>query len=121
MKVPGPEHPIEIARNGKRLRVTFAGVTIADTARALTLHEKGYAPVHYIPRQDAALDLLRRTAHSSFCPYKGDAAYFSIVAGGRVSENAAWSYEQPYPAMNEIREYLAFYPNRVDAIEESQA
>ncbi len=119
MKVPGPEHPISIARNAKRVRVMFAGETIADTQRALTLHEAGYRPVHYIPRADVATGLLKSTAHSSHCPYKGDANYFSIVAGGRVAENAAWSYEHPYPMVNEIKEYLAFYPNRVDAIEES--
>ena len=65
------------------------------------------------------MSLLKATAHASYCPYKGDANYFSIIAGGRVAENAVWSYEQPYPAVNEIKEYLAFYPERVDTIEES--
>ena len=119
MKVPGPEHPISITRNGKRVRVVFAGETIADTRRALTLYEAGYRPVHYIPRDDVAMSLLKATGHASHCPYKGDANYFSIVAGDRVAEDAVWSYEQPYPAVNEIKEYLAFYPDRVDAIEES--
>jgi len=119
MKLPGPDHPITIARNAKRVRVIFAGQTIADTTRALTLREAGYAPVYYIPRADVAMNLLKATAHASYCPYKGDANYFSIEAGGRNAENAVWSYEQPYPAMNEIKEYLAFYPSRVDTIEES--
>jgi len=118
MKLPGPDHPITIARNAGRVRVHFAGMVIADTTRALTLREAGYAPVHYIPRADAAADLLKATAHTSYCPYKGNASYFSIVAGGKTSDNAVWSYETPYPAMAEIAGYLAFYRNRVDRIEE---
>lgn len=121
MKLPGPEHPITIARNAQRVRVVFAGEAIADTTHALTLREAGYAPVHYIPRTDVAMRLLKATAHASYCPYKGDANYFSIVAGGKTTNNAVWSYEQPYPAMAEIAGYLAFYPNRVDKIEESPA
>jgi len=118
MKLPGPDHPITIAPNGKRVRVTFAGEVIADTRRALTLKEANYPPVQYIPRADAAMRLLRKTEHHTVCPYKGEATYFSIAAGGRTAENAVWSYEEPYPAMADIAGYLAFYPNRVDAIEE---
>ena len=76
--------------------------------------------MHYIPREDAMMDLLKATTHTSHCPYKGDASYFSISAGDRIAENAVWSYAQPFPAMAEIREYLAFYQNRVDKIEESK-
>ena len=119
MKLPNPEHPITIARNGKRVRIRFAGQVIADTTRALTLQEANYATVQYIPRDDAAMSLLQCTAHASHCPYKGDASYFTIEAGGRVAENAVWSYQQPYPAMAEIAGHLAFYASRVDAIEES--
>jgi uncharacterized protein (DUF427 family) len=72
-----------------------------------------------IPRSDADMSLLKRTDHQTHCPYKGDASYFSIVADGRSAENAVWSYEQPFPAVDEIKEYLAFYPDRVDAIEEN--
>ena len=121
MKLAGPDHPISIAPNDKRVRVNFAGVVIADTTRALTLKEAGYAPVQYIPRDGAAMSLLKPTAHTSHCPYKGDASYFTIEAGGRTAENAVWSYAQPYPAMAEIKGYLAFYPNRVDGIEETEA
>jgi uncharacterized protein (DUF427 family) len=119
MKLPGPDHPITIARNSKRVRVTFAGRVIADTTRALMLTEASYKPVQYIPRADADMSLLARTDHHTHCPYKGDASYFTIETDGRSAENAVWSYEQPFPAMAEIREYLAFYPNRVDKIEES--
>jgi len=118
MKTPGPDHPITISRNGRRVRVRFAGRIIADTTRALTLQEAHYPAVHYIPRADADMSALTRTAHHTHCPYKGEASYFTIVADGRRAENAVWSYEQPFPAVAEIKECLAFYPNRVDAIEE---
>jgi uncharacterized protein (DUF427 family) len=118
MKEPGPEHPITISRNGGRVRVRFAGRTIAETTRALTLKEAHYPPVHYIPRADADMSALTRAAHHTHCPYKGHASYFTIIADGRTAENAVWSYEQPFPAVAEIKECLAFYPNRVDAIEE---
>jgi uncharacterized protein (DUF427 family) len=118
MKTPGPDHPITIVRNGHRVRVRFEGQTVADTTRALTLKEAHYPPVHYIPRTDADMSLLTRTQHHTHCPYKGEASYFTIVADGRTSENAVWSYEQPFPAVTEIKAYLAFYPDRVDGIEE---
>jgi uncharacterized protein (DUF427 family) len=121
MKLPGPDHPITIAPNEKRVRVMFAGKTIADTTRSLTLTEASYPPVLYIPRADADMDLLKGTSHSSHCPYKGDASYFTISVDGRATDNAVWSYEQPFPAMKEIAGYLAFYPNRVDKIEETPA
>jgi uncharacterized protein (DUF427 family) len=119
MKLPGPDHPITIARNGGRVRVSFAGKTIAETANALTLKEASYPPVFYIPRADADMRALTPTAHHTHCPYKGDASYFTIAVGGRTAENAVWSYEQPFPAVAEIKEHLAFYPNRVDKIEEN--
>lgn len=119
MKLPGPDHPIAIAANPRRVRVRFAGETIADTARALTLQEASYPPVYYVPRADVDMPALSRSEHRTHCPYKGDASYFSISAGGRQAENAVWSYEQPFPAVAEIKDHLAFYPNKVDAIEES--
>jgi uncharacterized protein (DUF427 family) len=118
MKLPGPDHPITITPNPKRLRVTFAGQVVAETARALTLQEASYPPVQYIPREDADAALLKRTERSTHCPYKGDASYYSIEAGGRRAENAIWSYEAPFPAMQQIAGHLAFYPDRVDRIEE---
>ncbi|HZD89581.1 MAG TPA: DUF427 domain-containing protein, partial [Pseudolabrys sp.] len=99
--------------------VIFAGQTIADSRRALTLRETTYPPMHYIPRDDVDMAALTPSDHRSHCPYKGDASYFSIEAGGRSAENAVWSYQQPYPAVNEIGGYLCFYSSRVDAIEES--
>ena len=117
MKIPGPDHPITIAPNPRRVRVTAGGKVIADTIRALTLREASYPPVHYIPRADADMSALAPTAHATHCPYKGDASYFTIETGGKYAENAVWSYLQPYPAVKEIAGHLAFYPNRVDKIE----
>jgi uncharacterized protein (DUF427 family) len=119
MKLPGPDHPITITPNAKRVRVTFGGQVIADTTKALTLQEASYPAVLYIPRADAKMDLLKKTDHATHCPYKGDASYYSVAADGKTADNAVWSYEQPFPAMAEIKDYLAFYPNRVDKIEES--
>ena len=120
VKEPGPDHPITIERNAKRVRITFAGDVIADTTQALTLNEAGYRPVHYIPRTDANMSALKPSAHRTYCPYKGDAGYFTIHVGGRSADNAAWSYEQPFPAMAAIKDHLAFYASRVDKIEESE-
>lgn len=117
MKQPGPDHPINIAPSGSRVRVHFAGKVVADTTAALILREASYSPVYYIPRQHADMRLLTRAAHASHCPYKGDASYFTIVANDRQADNAVWSYEQPYPAVAGIKEHLAFYPDRVDKIE----
>ena len=121
MKLPGPDHPIAIEPARERVRVMLDGVAVADTTRALVLREAAYQPVFYIPREDTQLALLTRSAHTTHCPYKGDASYYTIRAGGRVSENAIWSYEEPYPAMRPIAGHLAFYPNRVDAIEVTKA
>ena len=117
IKLPGPEHPIAIAPARERITVTVAGRQVADTREALTLKEAAYPPVHYIPRQDVDMSLLERTDHATYCPYKGECAYYSVPAGGERSVNAVWTYEAPYAAVAEIRDYLAFYPDRVDAIQ----
>ena len=121
MKVPGPDHPITLAKNPKRVRVTFNGQVVADTTRALSLKEASYPAVQYIPREDADMAYFERTPHSTICPYKGDASYFSLKADGRSAENAVWTYEHPYAAVAEIKDHLAFYPDRVDRIEETPA
>jgi uncharacterized protein (DUF427 family) len=100
------------------VRVIFNGRVVADTTRALTLREASLRPVQYIPRADADLGAFTRTAHSTHCPYKGDAAYYSLDVDGRTSANAVWTYEAPFAAVAEIKDHLAFYPSRVDRIEE---
>ena len=117
MKVPGPEHPITIEHNPKRVVVKVAGRTIADTKNALALKESSYPVVQYIPRKDVDMSLLERTEHTTYCPYKGDASYYSIPLGGVRTINAVWSYEAPFAAMAQIKDHVAFYPDRVDSIE----
>jgi uncharacterized protein (DUF427 family) len=117
LKYPGPDHPISIAPNPARIVVWVAGRVVADTRTALTLREAAYAAVQYIPRHDIDMTLLQRTQHATYCPYKGDCTYFSIPIGGDRSINAAWTYEAPYDAVAAIKDHIAFYPNRVNAIE----
>src|ERR1700720_3043631 len=116
MKIPGPDHPIAIEANPSRVVVKVGGKMIADTRAALTLREASYPAVQYIPRRDVDMAALVRSEHTTYCPYKGDASYYSIPAGGDRSTNAVWTYETPFEAMKQIREYVAFYPDRVDQI-----
>jgi uncharacterized protein (DUF427 family) len=118
IKLPGPDHPIAIKPNPARVTVSLAGRIIADTREALTLREASYPAVQYIPRKDVDMSLLQRTDHATYCPYKGDCAYYSIPSGGKRSANAVWTYEAPYAAVAEIKDHLAFYPDRVDEIKE---
>ena len=120
MKLPGPDHPITIEPNRKRVRVVFNGRVVADSTHALTLRETSLPPVQYIPREDADMRLFVRSTHATHCPYKGDAAYYGLSVDGRTAENAVWTYEAPYAAVTLIKDHLAFYPDRVDAIEERQ-
>ncbi|APO51992.1 uncharacterized protein (DUF427 family) [Bradyrhizobium diazoefficiens] len=113
MKLPGPDHPITITPNPKRVRVTAGDIVIAETSKALTLKEAKYPAVQYVPRQDANMTLLERTDRVTHCPYKGDASYYSIKADGKTLDNAIWTYETPFPAMTEISGHLAFYPDKV--------
>ena len=116
MKIPGPDHPISIEANPSRVVVTVGGKVIADTRAALTLREASYPIVQYIPRRDVDMAALARSKHTTYCPYKGDASYYSIPAGGDRSLNAVWTYETPFEAMAQIKNYVAFYPDRVDKI-----
>lgn len=121
VKIPGPDHPITIQPNRGRVVVTLGERVIADTCEALTLREASYPPVQYIPRKDVDMTALTRSATSTYCPYKGEASYFSIPAGGERSVDAIWTYETPYGAVAEIKDHLAFYPDRIDAIEQHDA
>ena len=116
VKIPGPDHPITVTPARGRVTVIAAGQTIADTRDALILKEAAYPPVYYIPRKDVDMAQLQPTTHQTYCPYKGECNYYSIPAGGDRSVNAVWTYEAPYAAVSGIKEYLAFYPSRVDAI-----
>ena len=117
IRIPGPDHPITLSPVDGTVSVTLAGKIVAESMRALRLEENGYPPVYYLPRNDADMSLLVRTQHYTYCPYKGDCTYYSIPIGGSKSEYAVWTYERPYEAVASIKEHLAFYPSRVDAIE----
>ena len=110
-------HPIEIRPEPRRVRVVAGGHILAETTRALRLREASYPEVLYIPREDARMDFLRPSHHRTHCPHKGDASYFSLCLPTGLEPDAVWSYEKPFPAVAEIAGHLAFYPNRVDAIE----
>lgn len=110
---PGYEVRFEVC--AKRIRVLYGGVTVADSVAARLLHETRHTPVYYFPRADVRMDLMARTDHESFCPFKGDASYWTLATGGRVVENAVWSYEDPFPETAGIKDYVAFYWDRMDA------
>lgn len=117
IKTPGPDHPITVRRLPARVVVKAGGMVIADSIAVVELKEAAYPPVYYIPRADVDMAQLAASAHATYCPYKGDCSYFSIPMLGERGENAVWSYEQPYDAVRDIRAHLAFYPDRMDAIE----
>jgi uncharacterized protein (DUF427 family) len=114
---PGPNHPITITPTAGRVVVTAGGKVIADSRNALTLQESTYPAVQYVPLADVEQDLLERTATESYCPFKGDANYYSIPAGGDKAVDAVWEYSKPHDAVAEIKDHVAFWPGRVDTIE----
>jgi uncharacterized protein (DUF427 family) len=113
-KIPGPDHPIAIEATEKRFVVKAGGKVVADSTATLTLKEAGYPPVQYFPIEDVDQELLRPSPTSTYCPYKGDATYYTIFVAGRGIEDAIWTYVDPYPAVKEIAGHLAFYPNLVE-------
>jgi len=118
---PGPAHPIGITRNPARVVVQAGGRRIADSGKVLTLREANLAPVHYFPREDVDMDALVRSDLRTWCPYKGEAAHFGIQGTGTRGANAAWSYEEPHEAAAAIKGRIAFYPDRVDCLDEWEA
>ncbi len=116
-RIPGPDHPITVTPTDGRVVVTLAGKTVANTRHALTLKEASYPPVQYIPLADVDPQLLESSDHKTWCPYKGEASYYSLPVGGARSVNAIWSYREPHDAVSVIKDHVAFYPDRVDAID----
>jgi len=112
-KIPDASHPITIRPTSARVTVRVGGTVVAKTDNALSLAEASYPVVQYIPLDDVDQSLLERTTSQSYCPYKGDASYYSVVADGKTLENSIWTYETPFPAMAEISGHLAFYPDKV--------
>jgi len=121
MREPGPDHPISITPHPKRVRIIVGGKVVAETTRALALGEARYPAVLYIPREDANWALFAHNPRTTHCPYKGDARYYDLTVDGSTKPAAVWSYEAPFPAVAAIKDHLAFYPDKVDAIEEQPA
>ncbi|MDX5329792.1 MAG: DUF427 domain-containing protein [Caulobacteraceae bacterium] len=117
MKIPDQDHPIEITTAPRRVRVRHVHHVIADSDDVLVLREANLAPVYYFPRADIEMGYFSRTDRMTHCPYKGDASYFTILVHGEFAENAAWSYEEPFPAMEAITGRIAFYPHKVEIYE----
>ncbi|MFW0795159.1 DUF427 domain-containing protein [Gordonia sp. CPCC 205515] len=111
---PSDEHPITVSPTGARIVVRVGDVVIADTSAALTLAEANYPPMQYVPLSDVNKELLRDSATTTYCPFKGDCAYYDLVVDGREITDAVWTYREPYPAVHEIAGHVAFYPDHVD-------
>jgi uncharacterized protein (DUF427 family) len=111
---------IDIEPVGGAVKVVFNGTVVAHSRRALVLREGSLAAVHYIPRADVRMEHLGHTDHHSHCPHKGDASYWTLTVGGESAENAVWSYEDPLDEVAAIKDHMAFYADRVDAIEETE-
>jgi len=112
-----PEHRVDLYPDKHRVKVMFGGKVIADSTATLRVEETGHGPVHYIPAKDMALGLMKKTEHTSYCPFKGTASYWTIEAGDKSAENAIWGYETPYDETSQLAGHYAFYGNRVDSIE----
>jgi uncharacterized protein (DUF427 family) len=112
--LPTAEHPITITPTGKHVTVRVNGEVVAETDAALTLQESTYPAVQYVPLADVVGSALRRSDNTTYCPYKGEANYYHVNAGGSTVDDAIWTYEQPYPAVGEIIDHVAFYANKAD-------
>ena len=110
-------HKVELTKSEKHVRVIFNGEVVADSRRAIIVDESGYRPVYYFPREDARMNYMQRSDQHTYCPFKGEASYYTIAVEERKEENAVWTYEEPYDEVVELKSYLAFYANRVDRIE----
>ena len=119
MSSPGHPHAITIEKNPNRVKVSFNGTVIADTTRALVLKEGPLPPATYIPREDVQMSYLQQTDHSTHCPFKGNASYFSVHVDGQTADSAVWTYETPIDSVAEIKDCLSFYKDKLDVTEES--
>ncbi len=109
-----PDYRVDLEPNAERIRVRFNGEIVSDSRRTLVVHETKHDPVIYFPREDVRFELLERTRHQTFCPFKGDASYWSLRVGDRIEKNAVWSYESPFDEVAGLKDYIAFYPDRVE-------
>jgi uncharacterized protein (DUF427 family) len=117
---PTDEHPITIAPTNGRVVVRVGGTVVADSGQALTLREASYPPVQYVPLADVDSSVLRPSVTATYCPYKGDASYYSVQpAGGTEVADAIWTYQDPYPAVAPIAGHVAFYTDRAEVTVEA--
>lgn len=117
IKTPGPDHPITVEKNPARVVVRVGDKVVADTNAALSLRESTYPVVQYIPLDDVDKTMLKDSDTTTYCPYKGDASYYTLVTAGGELPDAIWTYREPYPAVAEIADHVAFYPDRVSITE----
>lgn len=117
MTTPDPGQPITLEPGPQRWRARYANRVIADTDNALILRERDLAPVVYFPREDVAMEYMGRSDHTTHCPLKGEAAYYTLRFAGEIEENIAWSYEAPLGAVERIARRIAFDPARIEVYE----
>ena len=113
---PSATHPITVTPTGKHVTVRVNGEVVADTTDAVTLQESTYAAVQYIPLSDVVQTALQPSSTTTYCPFKGDASYYHVTAGGDTVEDAIWTYEQPYEAVSDIAGRVAFYPDKAEVV-----
>ena len=114
-----PDHRVDLIKSDKLVRVIFTGEVVADSDRTIIVDESAHSIVYYFPRSDVRMDYMQRTDHHTYCPFKGEASYYTLTVENKREENAVWTYEEPYDEVKELKDYLAFYANRVDRIETS--
>ncbi len=114
-----PDYEVELEPSRRRVRASFDGEVVAESDRTLIVRETKHDPVVYFPRQDVRFELLERTNHETFCPFKGEASYWTLRVGDRKEDNAVWSYEGPFEQVAGLEGYVAFYANRVEFSEDS--
>jgi uncharacterized protein (DUF427 family) len=120
-KAPGydrnPAHRVDLKPAGQRIRVVLGGETLADSRNATLVEETGYGPVYYFPRADVRMEMLERTQHSSYCPYKGTAAYWTLKAASQNALDAVWTYETPYDEALALKGLVSFWLQKIPGAE----
>ena len=114
-----PNHKIELEPKPERVRAMFGGEAIADSARCRLVLESRHDAVVYFPREDVRMAALEKVTDTTFCPFKGTASYFTIRVGEHEATNAVWSYEDPYDEVRDLKDYMAFYVDRIDELTEA--
>src|SRR5215204_6890080 len=108
------DHVLYFEDSPRRVRVMFNGETVADSRRVKLMHETGHLPVYYFPEEDVRMDFLEESDHTTYCPFKGGASYWSVRVRDEVAENAVWYYPEPIDSAPPLAGYLAFYWRKMD-------